>query len=66
MSVDQEKLNQLLGQFVADFGASLHAGMVVIGEKLGLYKAIARAGQPITSGELAQLTAKNSASIRTE
>src|SRR5262252_4868034 len=56
MSVNQEKLNQLLGQFVADFGASLHAGMVVIGEKLGLYKAMAQAGQPLTPGELAQRT----------
>jgi hypothetical protein len=45
MSIDQEKLNQLLSQFVADFGASLHAGMVVIGEKLGLYRAMAKAGQ---------------------
>ena len=32
MSVNEEKLNQLLGQFVADFGATLHAGLVVIGE----------------------------------
>lgn len=38
MLVNEGKLNQLMGQFVADFGAMLHAGMVVIGEKLGLYK----------------------------
>src|ERR1041384_5895392 len=34
--MNEEKLNQLLGKFVNDFGATLHAGMVVIGEKLGL------------------------------
>ena len=37
MAIDQDKLNDLLGKFVADFGATFHAGMVVIGEKLGLY-----------------------------
>lgn len=36
-----DKLNSFIGQFVADLGASVHAGMVVIGEKLGLYKALA-------------------------
>ena len=33
-------LNQFIGRFVTDLGA-VHAGMVVIGEKLGLYKALA-------------------------
>src|SRR5687768_6801017 len=56
MSINEEKLNQLLGQFVADFGAALHAGLVVIGESLGLYKALAQAGQPLTSAELAGRT----------
>ena len=45
MAINEEKLNQLLGQFVADFGAAFHAGLVVIGENLGLYKAMAQAGQ---------------------
>ena len=35
------KLNAFIVQFVTDLGASVHAGMVVIGEKLGLYKALA-------------------------
>jgi SAM-dependent methyltransferase len=48
------KLNAFIGQFVTDLGASVHAGMVVIGEKLGLYKALA--GQPMTSTELAAKT----------
>jgi SAM-dependent methyltransferase len=39
--LDMNKLNTFIGQFVTDLGASVHAGMVVIGEKLGLYKALA-------------------------
>ena len=52
MAINEERLNQLLGQFVADFGATFHAGLVVIGEKLGLYKALA--GGALTSAELAE------------
>jgi SAM-dependent methyltransferase len=54
MAVDMDKLNNFLGSFVGDLGAAVHAGMVVIGEKLGLYKALA-AG-PVTSAELAART----------
>jgi ubiquinone/menaquinone biosynthesis C-methylase UbiE len=39
--LNMDKLNAFIGQFVTDLGASVHAGMVVIGEKLGLYKALA-------------------------
>jgi len=52
---DMDKLNAFLGQFVNDLGASVHTGMVVIGENLGLYKALAAAG-PMTSAELAANT----------
>jgi SAM-dependent methyltransferase len=54
MAVDMDKLNAFLGNFVGDLGAAVHSGMVVIGEKLGLYKALA-AG-PVTSAELAAKT----------
>ena len=54
MAVNEEKLNQLLGKFVADFGATFHAGLVVIGESLGLYKALA--GEALTPAELAERT----------
>ena len=50
-ALDMDKLNAFIGRFVGDLGAAVHAGMVVIGEKLGLYKALA-AG-PLTSAELA-------------
>jgi len=54
MAVDQEKLNAFVGQFVGDLGAAVHTGMVVIGERLGLYKALAEG--PVNSAELAVKT----------
>ena len=46
-AIDMNKLNAFIGQFVTDLGAAVHSGMVVIGEKLGLYKALA--GGPMSS-----------------
>jgi SAM-dependent methyltransferase len=56
------KLNTFIGQFVTDLGASVHAGMVVIGEKLGLYKALAQG--PVTSAELARKTGTDARYVR--
>ncbi len=53
-AIDMTKLNAFLGQFVSDLGAAVHAGMVVIGEKLGLYKALAEG--PVTPLQLALRT----------
>lgn len=53
--IDQDKLNALLGQAVQDMGASLHAALIVIGDKLGLYRAMAD-GQAVTPAELAART----------
>jgi SAM-dependent methyltransferase len=49
-----DKLNSFIGQFVTDLGAAVHTGMVVIGEKLGLYKALAEG--PMSSAQLAAKT----------
>src|SRR5208282_146466 len=62
MAPDTEKLNTFLGQFVTDLGAAVHAGMVVIGERLGLYKALA--GGPMTSAELAAKTGTDERYLR--
>src|SRR6202158_4271853 len=53
-ALDMNKLNAFIGQFVTDLGAAVHTGMVVIGEKLGLYKALA--GGAMTVAELAAKT----------
>jgi hypothetical protein len=42
MAVDTQKLNEFLGRFVNDLGAAAHTGMVVLGEKLGLYMQLGR------------------------
>jgi hypothetical protein len=62
MAVDTDKLNAFLGQFVGDLGAAVHAGMVVIGERLGLYKALA--ASPVTSAELASKTQTDERYVR--
>ncbi len=62
MAVDTDKLNAFIGQFVNDLGATVHAGMVVIGEQLGLYKALA-AG-PMSSAELAAKTKTDERYVR--
>src|SRR5246500_5484408 len=51
---DMDKLQAFLGRFVNDLGAAVHAGMVVIGENLGLYKALSE--RPMTAKELAAKT----------
>jgi len=55
MTIDQQKLDDLIGRFVGDFGAAMHAATVVIGDKLGLYAALAEHG-PITGAGLAEAT----------
>lgn len=64
MSIDEQKLNELLGRFVGDLGATLHAGSIVIGEKLGLYKAMASPGERVTAPELAKRTGTNERYVR--
>ena len=62
MAVDTKKLEQFVGQFVTDLGATVHAGMVMIGDRLGLYKALA-AG-PLTAPELAAITRTDERYVR--
>jgi hypothetical protein len=61
-TLDMNKLNAFIGQFVTDLGATVHAGMVVIGEKLGLYKALAEG--PVTVSELAAKTKTDQRYVR--
>src|SRR5579885_523376 len=61
-ALDVNKLNAFVGQFVNDLGAAVHSGMVVIGEKLGLYRALA-AG-PLTTSELAHKTGTDERYVR--
>ena len=62
MAVDMDKLNAFIGRFVGDLGATFGAGLVVIGEKLGLYKALAE--RPMSPAELARATKTDERYVR--
>jgi 2-polyprenyl-3-methyl-5-hydroxy-6-metoxy-1,4-benzoquinol methylase len=52
--MDETKLNELIGRFVGDLGATIAAGSVVVGNRLGLYSTLA--DHPGTSDDLARRT----------
>jgi 2-polyprenyl-3-methyl-5-hydroxy-6-metoxy-1,4-benzoquinol methylase len=52
---DETKLNAFMEKVVHDMGAAMHATLILIGDKLGLYKAMTETG-PTTAGELAGKT----------
>ena len=54
-AIDEAKLEAFVGQAVLDMGAAISGLLLHIGDRLGLYKAMAGAG-PITSATLAQRT----------
>jgi SAM-dependent methyltransferase len=54
MALDQGKLEAFMGRFVGDLGAVMHAATVVVGDGLGLYKALAE--KPATAEQLAKRT----------
>jgi len=54
MAVDEKKLGEFMGRFVGDLGAVLHAPLIVLGDKLGLYRELAKG--PATAAELAKKT----------
>jgi SAM-dependent methyltransferase len=62
-TIDDAKLQQFLGQALGELGATLNAALVVIGDRLGLYKAMAGAG-PLSPAELAERTETNERSVR--
>jgi SAM-dependent methyltransferase len=44
VTIDEVQLEAFINQFTTDFGAALHASTVVVGDKLGLYRALAALG----------------------
>lgn len=58
MAIDLDKLHDFVGRFVRDLGATVAAGNVVVGHRLGLYKALA--ANPARAADLAAATKTNS------
>jgi ubiquinone/menaquinone biosynthesis C-methylase UbiE len=54
MTIDNDTLMAFVGKFVGDLGATISAGNVVVGDRLGLYRALAEG--PANAGQLAERT----------
>jgi SAM-dependent methyltransferase len=61
--LDESKLHEFVMKAVGEMGAAMNAALIVIGDKLGLYKAMAGAG-PLTSAELAAKTGTTERYVR--
>ena len=63
MQVDQSKLEAFQGKMLGDMGAAVSAALVILGDQLGLYKAMADGG-PTTSLKLAAATGTTERYVR--
>jgi SAM-dependent methyltransferase len=63
LELNQDKLNQIVEKFVTELGASVQGPAILIGEQLGLYKAVSASGA-ITPAELAKKTGTSERYIR--
>jgi 2-polyprenyl-3-methyl-5-hydroxy-6-metoxy-1,4-benzoquinol methylase len=61
--IDEGKLMEFVFRAVGEVGATLNTALVVMGDKLGLYRALAGAG-PLTPGELAERTGTTERYVR--
>ncbi|MDT5028275.1 MAG: hypothetical protein QOE61_4701 [Micromonosporaceae bacterium] len=62
MTIDEDKLNEFIGKAVGDLGAAMSATLILVGDRLGLYRELAKGG--MTPGELAQRTGTNERYVR--
>src|SRR3977135_2550856 len=63
MDINPDKLNSFIGKMLGDVGAAMNASLMLIGDKLGLYKALAAKG-PMNSTELAKATGTSERYVR--
>src|SRR3954452_13778615 len=63
MQTMSTELEQLIGKVIGDLGGTANAALVIVGDRLGLYRTLAEAG-PATSHELAQKTGTHERYIR--
>lgn len=63
MEFDEKKLHAFMERVVGDMGAAMHAALIVMGDKLGLYRAMADAG-PMSAADLAEKTGTTERYVR--
>jgi len=63
MAIDEDRLQEFMDKWAADQAATMHAATVVVGDQLGLYRALAEGG-PQTADELAANTKCHSRLVR--
>jgi SAM-dependent methyltransferase len=63
MDVNPDRLNAFMGKMLVDVGSAMNASLMLMGDKLGLYKALAAKG-PMTSTELAKATSTTERYVR--
>jgi SAM-dependent methyltransferase len=61
--IDMTKLEAFMGRAVGDMGAAMHAVLILLGDRLGLYKAMGDSS-PVTPGELAARTGTTERYVR--
>lgn len=54
-AIDETKLHEFMGKMLGDMGAAMNAALVLLGDELGLWKAMAGAG-PLSADQLAEKT----------
>src|SRR6266481_4546023 len=62
-ALNEAKLHDFVMKAVGEMGAAMNAALIVIGDRLGLYKAMAGSG-PMTSADLAKKTGTHERYVR--
>lgn len=62
MAINEQRLHEFLGRALGDMGGAMSATLILIGDELGLYKALVK--KPMTSAELAAATGTNERYVR--
>lgn len=62
-AIDPQKLEAFMGKAVGEMGAAINASLILLGDRLGLFKAMAGAG-PMTPAEVAAKTSTSERYVR--
>ena len=63
MELNETKLHEFLGKMVTEMGAAANGALIIMGDKLGLYKSLAADG-PMTSEQLSESTGTTERYVR--